>query len=348
MGLIRALRVLGPVLVLLIYLSPAQAAKIYEGPNGEIFIGDYLPPELAEKGYAPKGQKASPYPAGGHKNFLWKVDSGDNRVYVLGSVHMATKDIFPLPPAIESAFEECDALAVEANVSPGNILAEKGMIEKALLESMLYPEGETIEKHISKKTYALLSEKLDEMGLSIDQFGRLRPWFIGMLFQAGELAKEGLSPEFGIETHFLARAEGKKKILELEGLAYQINMFKNFTDKEEENFLVYSILSRHEEMTRKVMAAWVKGDVEGMHAIIEKDVKDNPDLLPLMEKFLYERNRNMAAKIETYLADNESVFVIAGAAHMAGKKGVIELLRKKGYAVEQVRSLEPSAAGALK
>jgi len=346
-GLLRATRLLMPVLIILFYIAPAQPASIYEGPNGEIYIGDHLPRELEEKGYTQRGKKkASLHPAGNHKDFLWKVESKGNRVYVLGSVHLGTKELFPLSTAIEGAFEECDSLAVEANVSPGNVLRNRDQIGKALLESMLYPEGDTIEKHISKKTYGLLAAKLSEMGASIDQFRGMRPWFISLLFEIGELAEEGLSPEFGIDTHFLRKAEGKKEILELEGLAFQMSMFKNFTDGEEEALLLYSINGREDDNLRNILAAWAAGDAEGMQDLIEKDIKNSPDMLALMEKFLYGRNRKMAAKIEGYLAGKEQVFVIAGAAHLVGKKGIIELLRKKGYAVEQVRTKKPPAAAA--
>lgn len=45
------------LLTSLISISIAHAAIIYDGPNGEIFVGDYLSSDLAEKGYAPRGEK---------------------------------------------------------------------------------------------------------------------------------------------------------------------------------------------------------------------------------------------------------------------------------------------------
>lgn len=47
------------LLSLLMSAGISHAATLYEGPNGEVYIGDYLPRELAEKGYAPKGEKKS-------------------------------------------------------------------------------------------------------------------------------------------------------------------------------------------------------------------------------------------------------------------------------------------------
>jgi hypothetical protein len=43
----------------------------------------------------------------------------------------------------------------------------------------------------------------------------------------------------------------------------------------------------------------------------------------------------MVSKIEDYLKGKGIYFVIVGAGHMIGEKGIVETLRKKGYRVEQ-------------
>jgi uncharacterized protein YbaP (TraB family) len=44
----------------------------------------------------------------------------------------------------------------------------------------------------------------------------------------------------------------------------------------------------------------------------------------------------MISKIERYLDSEGTYFVIVGAGHLVGKKGILELLKSKGYAVEQL------------
>lgn len=56
----------------------------------------------------------------------------------------------------------------------------------------------------------------------------------------------------------------------------------------------------------------------------------------IYEKLIYERNRNMVSKIEEFLRTKETYFVVVGAGHLVGKKGIIEMLRGKGYPVEQL------------
>ena len=44
----------------------------------------------------------------------------------------------------------------------------------------------------------------------------------------------------------------------------------------------------------------------------------------------------MTSKIEGYLNAGGSYFVIVGAGHLIGERGMVELLKSKGYIVEQL------------
>jgi hypothetical protein len=48
-----------------------------------------------------------------------------------------------------------------------------------------------------------------------------------------------------------------------------------------------------------------------------------------------DRNKRMANRIADF-AGKQPVFIAVGALHLPGEKGVIELLRKKGFLVEAV------------
>ena len=51
---------------------------------------------------------------------------------------------------------------------------------------------------------------------------------------------------------------------------------------------------------------------------------------------LQDRNLRMADAAEQFLKGKEAAFVVVGAAHMVGRDGVISILEKRGYKVEQV------------
>ncbi len=66
-----------------------------------------------------------------------------------------------------------------------------------------------------------------------------------------------------------------------------------------------------------------------------------------MKNMLYIRNRNMTENIDS-IAKKGSLFSAIGAAHLGGKKGVIEMLREKGYTVTALTSEITNRATVLK
>ncbi len=267
------------------------------------------------------------------KNFLWKIRSNKSTVYVLGSVHFLKKDIYPLNKKIEEAFEKSSDLIVEANVNDvGRIDIEK------LIGKAVYQGEDTLENHISGETYELLKNELGQLGIPMDLVNRQRPWFLALTITSLELIKLGYDPAAGIDMYFLSKAAGQKKILELESLDYQINLFSTFSDSEQETFLLYTLKDLHTlgGEADSLLRAWMSGDTKAMESILSRSVAGNSRMSSIYEKLLYERNKNMVSKIEGFLKTEETHFVVVGAGHLVGNKGIIEMLRGRGYLVEQL------------
>ena len=267
------------------------------------------------------------------KSFLWKVQSKTSTAYVLGSLHLATKDIYPLHQKIENAFEQSDSLVVEANVND----IKKIDIQK-LMERAIYPDNDTLEKHISPETLDWLKKETGELGIPFELQNKQKPWFLAMTLVSLESIKLGLDPNLGIDQYFLSKAEGKKKILELESMDYQISLLSGFSDKEQELFLIYTLKDLHimEQEVNQLIQAWTSGDTKSMESLLTRSVSEDKRLSTIFEKLIFERNRRMVSKIEDFLQTKGTYFVIVGAGHLVGDQGVIELLKGKGYLIEQL------------
>jgi uncharacterized protein YbaP (TraB family) len=272
--------------------------------------------------------------AGNGKSFLWKVDGKGAAVYLFGSVHLAKADSYPLPRRIEESFDKATTLALEAD--PGTAIGEEA--QRRMVLSALYPGNDTLRQHLSKETYGLAARELERLGLSIEQFAKSKPWFLAMTIDVLELQQQGYSPEYGVDLYFADKARGKKKIVELESFDSQINLLNGFSDREQELFLLYTIknLAAIRDEMDNLMRAWRTGDTKSMEQIVTKPLTDYPETGPIYEKLYYQRNREISGRIEQFLKTGESCFVVVGAAHLVGKGGIIELLKRKGYRVEQL------------
>lgn len=266
-------------------------------------------------------------------NFLWQVHSKGSTIYILGSVHLLKKDIYPLNRTIEAAFDKADFLAVEADINDVSSLD----IQK-LLKSAVYMDGSTLDKHVSQKTLDIIKEESDRLGMPIEMFYNQKPWFLGLTLTSLELVKSGYNPEYGIDKYFLNKATGRKKVLELESLDYQIDLLSGFNDDEQELFLLYVMKNVRTlvQEVNNVVDIWKSGATKRMEAIMEKNTIEDRRFTSLYEKLIINRNRSMALKIEDYLKTKGTYFVVVGAAHLLGPSGIVQLLRDKGYVIEQL------------
>jgi uncharacterized protein YbaP (TraB family) len=267
------------------------------------------------------------------KKFLWKIQSNTNTVYLLGSVHCMKKEMYPLHTQIEDAFQLADILVVEADINDMSRIDLQKM-----LGSSFYFEGDSLEKHISPETFERVKKEFDEFGMPSLLITRQKPWFLALTLTSLKLAQLGFDPAYGIDVHFLNAASGKKKIGELESIDYQIDLLSGFSDSEQEAFLLYALndMNSLEKNTDALMTAWKTGDTRGMELIIGGNIHKDRTAADIYDKLLYTRNKNMVSKITEYLQTRETYFVIVGAGHLVGERGIVELLRKRGYLVEQL------------
>jgi len=267
------------------------------------------------------------------KSFLWKVQSNRSTVYLLGSIHFLKEDVYPLNQAIEKAYESADKLVVEANIDDLGNLDLRMLADRAF-----YKADDNVEKHVSPETYRLITKESKALGMQIELLRMQKPWMLALSFQAMELVRLGYSPQHGVDYYFLSRAQGTKNILELESLEEQLRLLSGFSDREQEQFLLYTLktLSSVDSQVGSMVRAWTSGDAQAMESILSDAVPPDASLAPIVKKLFDERNDKMTSRIERYLNSNGTYFVIVGAGHLVGKKGIIELLKGKGYAVEHL------------
>lgn len=271
------------------------------------------------------------------KSFLWEIQSDKGNSYLFGSVHLLKKEHYPLKKVIEDSFEQSDVLVLEIDLA-GDKLLNAGMY---MLQKGTYQGEETLEDNISKKTYQLVKAKLKPLGLDIEGFKKWKPWMVAFSILERKLVQMGFNPMYGIDMYFLKKAqeeETKKEILGLETVEFQVGLFENFSKEESEKFLLSNILEADqlEKEMDKMIRAWSGGDVESLEKTITENIREYPELIAFYKKLTDDRNARMVKKIISFLNTGKTYFIVVGAGHMVGKKGIVQLLKNKGYTVNQL------------
>lgn len=140
----------------------------------------------------------------------------------------------------------------------------------------------------------------------------------------------------GVDRTFYNRAIADGKQLEyLESVDLQINMLANLGSKNYNEFVRYSIgdMSDMNDEMPELIAAWKTGSSEPMLKQIDEMKKSYPDMY---QEILVDRNNNWVKKIDSFLQNSTTEFVLFGALHLHGQEGVLEQLRIKGYNVQQL------------
>jgi uncharacterized protein YbaP (TraB family) len=85
-------------------------------------------------------------------------------------------------------------------------------------------------------------------------------------------------------------------------------------------------------MASEMVEAWKNGDVNKLDAIMKLSFADYPEMY---DRFVVTRNRNWVSIIDALAGQEKNVLVVVGAAHLVGKDSVLNLLKAKGYRIEQ-------------
>ncbi|EFH8528578.1 hypothetical protein BF378_001829 [Escherichia coli] len=145
---------------------------------------------------------------------------GNRHFHLIGSIHMGSHDMAPLPARLLKKLKNADALIVEADVSTSDTPFAN------------LPACEALEERISEEQLQNLQHISQVMGISPSLFSTQPLWQIAMVLQATQAQKLGLRAEYGIDYQLLQAAKQQHKpVIELEGAENQITMLLQLPDK---------------------------------------------------------------------------------------------------------------------
>jgi hypothetical protein len=269
---------------------------------------------------------------------LWRLTSGDDPrkiAYLLGSIHVARADFYPLDPAIEEAFDASDALVLE--LDPAAIDAQKTKLATA--QRALLPAGETLKDRVSATTWDALLAWLAARRLPLGSVSNFEPWFAALAMNDVNSRELGFDAALGIDRHFSERAGNAKPVEQLETVALQLDVFDGLSGELQEWVLVDALDDLGpEERARmeRMVEAWKTGDAATLHALIREPFAADQRTAPIYDALFTRRNAAMADGVDALLEKWNRLFVVVGAGHLVGDDGVVALLERRGYSAEQV------------
>lgn len=286
-----------------------------------------LPSSLAQ----PQAGEAVP-----RRGVLYRVRHQGGSSYLFGTIHVGKQAFYPLEPQVSRALAEARTLVLELDVRAN------ADFQQALGKYGSYPAGQNLRQHLSPATMQRLQRALDKNGISLDSVAGFRPWLVANLLVGMEMEKLGYQRSKGVEGFLLEAALRQKKPLrELETADYQLSLFGSLDAAQQERYLLENLDDLDSGAALKKSAglidAWSAADRVRMAELSRELTTGDTVSARFMEQTLLgKRNPEMAANIETILAREPGAFVGIGLLHLLGENSVPQLLKQRGYEVEQV------------
>jgi uncharacterized protein YbaP (TraB family) len=270
---------------------------------------------------------------------LWRI-SGKNLSkpsYLYGTMHVLCADDAALSDSLKAVIAGCDKVYFEINLSD-----MMGMLSS--MKYMQMNDGKTLSDLLPAADYARVKDYFAKHSsmLPFGMLERFKPMLISGLIEEQGL---GCATTDGMELQIMKELRPYHKPVDgLETVAFQAQLFDSIPYKEQAKELLNYIDSadQNKKQTRDLAELYKKQDLD---KIDELSRQGDAGMSQYMDLLLYDRNRKWARALDSLLP-HQSLLVAVGAAHLPGKNGVIDLLRKEGYTLTPVKN-DLASGGAL-
>ena len=261
------------------------------------------------------------------ERMFWEIKKEDTSIYVLGTIHVADKDFYPLEDKILEAFDKADRLVSElGGKKEMETLQEK--LEIRMLQN--FNPKKNLSNFLSEDKINVIKQELGE-NIAVPLL-KFNPWVLTIALNQVLYTKAGLDPQNGVDMHLLNRG-GKKNIEALESIDEQLDLLSSGTFEEQLKALKETInelqnTDKTIDWLTKLKKLYLENNTEELKDFIGS-LLDMTDGIS-QDTLLKDRNIVWADKFEEYLNKGGTTFVFAGLAHFLGEDSVFEQMRIKG------------------
>lgn len=264
-----------------------------------------------------------------YPSLFWEITGNglSKPSYLFGTMHVSSKMVFNLSDSFYHALRNTDAVALELN--PEVWQDQMFRLQKAQVNLASFSRPSTMD-FLNEKSFQLQNYE-EELKRALNE----EPTVVNSLLYRSYQARADFEENTYLDLYIYQTGRklgkqpaGVEDYMESERL--MLEAYADMAKEKKKKSLDFGGESMF-DIEQKLQDAYRTGDLDlldSLQRLTETSAAFN-------EKFLYVRNEIQANSIDTILK-NRSLFVGVGAAHLPGKRGVIELLRQKGYQLRPI------------
>ncbi len=263
---------------------------------------------------------------------IWKISKNNHHLYLGGTVHVLSQADYPLPAPYEKAYQLSHRLIFETDMQK----LQSPEFQQLMLQKLTYRNGKTLANVLSAQTYKKLEDYCNSRGISLTGIEVFKPGLVTTVLLLTELQRLGMSG-VGVDAFYNSKAQqDNKPVGQLETIEEQLDFLEAMGKGKEDEFIEYSLsdIDNLQALMESWKKAWRVGDMKELKQVtIEPYLDKFPRTL---ENLLDHRNNNWVPKIEALFKTTEVEFVLVGVLHFVGEQGLLNQLKSRGYAIEQL------------
>ncbi len=284
---------------------------------------------------------------GTSQGIFYRVSGGKNEMFLLGSIHAGSRDMYPMSAEIRETIRKADTMVFECDTTSP---------EAQQTTAQMMKSDTPLTDAISKSCCAKLEQAAEKLGYPMDSFEHLKPWAVTSTLTLAAAAQEMESGSskaasaLGVE-NMVRRQSNGKQVLYLESVQEQLGLMENFPPALQEYLLDSACqavidpgnVSGTDADVERWPEWWKEGDAQAFadSYLMGLTKETAPELAQEYHQALMTgRNRRMAQNLQILLEHDEphSYFVTVGLMHLVlPGDSVVAELEAMGYRIEQIK-----------
>ena len=248
--------------------------------------------------------------------------------YLYGTFHLVCPTDLTITDAMKKAVGDAQQVYLEIDMDDPAMMT-------GMMKAMMMTDGKTIKDLLKPDDYTVLDNYLKQkMNMNLAQVGTMKPIGLMSLMYMTVLPCQPASYDM---TFAQMAGKDQKEVLGLETMEAQMAALDKIPLEEQLKGLV-DMAKKPDEAKKEFMdfmAAYKAHDIAKLMRMMKTSQFSGGDFSQYEDALLGERNANWIPVIEK-AASRKPTFFAFGAGHLGSDKGVVNLLRKKGYTVKAV------------
>ena len=259
----------------------------------------------------------------------WRLAGPNGPFYLIGTIHILKPSLLPMPAVFDQIFTKADNVAFEINPI---LMSDPLRVNE--LQTLMRVDPKEQKKLYDKSTKKIVKKYAKYNGILASAAYNLPIVINAIQVPQLKIAALGYAFNTGVEMHYAREASKMgKAIIELEESTSALAPLLALPNEAQLLMLRENILQIDDTppFLEALITSWLTGDADTLYTESSRNMVSNDELAFLAVQLLDDRNQHWMDKIETLIAAPKTIVIMVGSAHIGGKKGLLALLKQRGF-----------------